>query len=163
MGIKELNLFHAPKKWLRVRTVHQRAASANQIATSNISHEKHEERLSCFPHKLQRSNRANDWLIPSKIWKLSNGARSLMMERYQLQSNEAICIRWKAGIELRIIVHFIGQRSTTLLLLMVVMSVSSLSRFLGGCSNIHSPPALFFCFLLLFLWLFFKCTSARAH
>ena len=38
-----------------------RAASASQIVTNSIPHEKPEERPPCIPQKLRRSNRARDY------------------------------------------------------------------------------------------------------
>ena len=52
-------------------------ASANQNITSSNLHEKPEELLLCFPHKIKCRNRVKD-TSPKKTFKISNGTQSLI-------------------------------------------------------------------------------------
>ena len=54
-----------------------RAASANQNVINDIAGEKPEERLLYLSHKLKHSNRAKDWWVTNKAFKISNDAHSL--------------------------------------------------------------------------------------
>ena len=55
------------------------------------------KKVSCSLHKLKHSNRAKDWCLPNKTFKVSNGAGSLVMKDISLHSNEPHCIHLKAG------------------------------------------------------------------
>ena len=44
--------------------------------------------MSCLVGKLKHRDRANDWWILSKTFKICNGIRSVDDEQYQLQSYE---------------------------------------------------------------------------